>query len=100
MKDKIVQAVVEKYEQRSDIGQQKYGTNLERNDLTFIEWLTHLQEELMDATLYIEKLRSELEQNPNFPDGHIITKESWDNADKITQDGFVYVKFNDLTFYK
>lgn len=100
MKDKIVQAVVEKYEQRSDIGQQKYGTNLERNDLTFIEWLTHLQEELMDATLYIEKLRSELEQNPNFPDGHIITKESWDNADKITQDGFVYVKFNDLTFHK
>ena len=100
MKDKIVQAVVEKYEQRADIGQQKYGTNLERDDLTFIEWLTHLQEELMDATLYIEKLRSELEQNPNFPDGHIITKESWDNADKITQDGFVYVKFNDLTFHK
>jgi len=50
--------------------------------------------------LYIEKLKTELEDSPAFPEGHIITKESWDNADKITQDGFVYVKFTDLKFYK
>ncbi len=100
MKDKIVKEVVDKFKYRSDIGVEKYGVTLERGDLNYIEWLSHLQEELMDATLYIQKLKSELEQSPNFPDGHIITKESWDNADKITQDGFVYVKFNDLTFYK
>jgi hypothetical protein len=62
--------------------------------------MQHLQEELMDATLYLEKLKSELEQNPKFPEGHIITKESWDNADKITHDGFVYVKYTDLVVYK
>jgi hypothetical protein len=45
-------------------------------------------------------LIQELEANPNFPDGHIITKESWDRADKITHDGFVYVKYTDLLFYK
>lgn len=100
MKDSIVKSLVEKYQQRSEVGQQKYGVTLDRNDLNYIQWLTHLQEELMDATLYLEKLKSELEQNPNFPDGHIISKESWDNADKITQDGFVYVKFNDLKFYR
>lgn len=100
MKDKIVKEVIDKFKQRSNVGIEKYGVTLERGDLNYIEWLTHLQEELMDATLYVQKLKSELEQNPNFPDGHIITKESWDNADKITQDGFVYVKFNDLTFYK
>jgi len=92
MKDKIVKSVVDKFEQRSDVGQKKYGVTLERDDLTFVEWLNHLQEELMDATLYVEKLKSELENK----DGYSITKGSWDTADKITHDGFVYVKLNDL----
>lgn len=92
MNDKIVKSVVDKFEQRSDIGQKKYGVTLERDDLTLVEWLTHLQEELMDATLYVEKLKSELENKA----GHIFTKESWDTADKITHNGFIYVKFNDL----
>jgi hypothetical protein len=93
-KDKFVQQVVQKYEERSHIGIEKYGTTLERNDLTPVEWLNHLQEELMDATLYIQKLKDEL------PDGKFITKDSWENADKISHDGFVYVKYQDLVFYK
>jgi hypothetical protein len=48
----------------------------------------------MDATLYIQKLKNELDQNPN---GIVIAKESWDKADKITHEGFVYVKYTDLT---
>lgn len=56
MKDKIVQQVVEKFEQRSEIGIKKYGTTLEKNDKD--DFLIHLQEELMDATLYVEKLKS------------------------------------------
>jgi len=100
MEDSVVKSVVNKYQTRSDVGIKKYGVTLDRNDLNFIEWINHLQEELMDATLYLEKLKSELEQNPNFPDGHIITKENWDNADKITHEGFVYVKFTDLNLYK
>lgn len=100
MEDKIVKSVIEKYQERSDVGQEKYGKTLERDDLNLVQWFNHLQEELMDATLYIQKLKAELEHNPNFPEGHIITKESWDNADKITHDGFVYVKFTDLLFYK
>lgn len=98
--DKIVQNVVDKFGQRSEVGVAKYGTTLEGNDLPLLEWLSHLQEELMDATLYIEKLKSELHENPKFPEGHVITKESWDSADKITHDGYVYVKFTDLVFYK
>jgi hypothetical protein len=57
MKDNIVESVIEKYIERSEAGIEKYGTTLERNLLTFDEWLTHLQEELMDATLYIEKIK-------------------------------------------
>jgi hypothetical protein len=99
-KDRVVESVVEKFSSRSDVGIKKYGTTLEENELTLIQWLNHLQEELMDATLYVQKLKEELESNPKFPEGHIITKESWDNADKITHDGFVYVKYTDLLFYK
>jgi hypothetical protein len=60
---------------------------------TLIDRLRMLQQQ---ASVLIE----ELEANPNFPEGHIITKESWDNADKIIHDGFIYVKYTDLLFYK
>lgn len=56
--DKYVQAVKEKFEERSQTGIRKYNTTLEREDLNFIDWLTHLQEELMDATLYVERLKT------------------------------------------
>lgn len=94
MTDKIVEQVKENFTQRSQTGIAKYGTTLERGDLSLLDWLNHLQEELMDATLYIQKLKNELDQNPN---GVVIAKESWDKAEKITHDGFVYVKYTDLT---
>ena len=53
-KDKIVQNVVDKYAFRSAVGYMKYGTTLDANNKD--NYLQHLQEELMDATLYIEKL--------------------------------------------
>jgi hypothetical protein len=59
MKDPIVQSVIDKFQERSDVGIAKYGTTLQDNQLTTLEWLTHLQEELMDATLYVEKLKNE-----------------------------------------
>lgn len=60
--DKIVESVLESYKKRSNEGIRKYGTTLERNDLSLLEWLNHLQEELMDATLYIERLKQENKQ--------------------------------------
>ena len=35
-----------------------------------------------------------------FNTTHFITPESWEKADKITHDGFVYVKYNDLLVVK
>jgi hypothetical protein len=57
--DSIVKRVIDSFKKRSERGLEKYGTTLDRNDLTNLEWLQHLQEELMDATLYIEKLKDE-----------------------------------------
>ena len=55
-KDKIVQQIIAKFDQRSVTGIKKYGTTLEENNTD--DFLNHLQEELMDAILYIEKLKS------------------------------------------
>ena len=59
-KDNVVNSVLEAYKKRSNEGIRKYGTTLERDDLNVLDWLQHLQEELMDATLYIETLKSKL----------------------------------------
>ena len=60
IEDSIVKSVMAKFYERSQTGLRKYGTTLDRNDLNTLEWLNHLQEELMDATLYVERLKQEL----------------------------------------
>ena len=55
--DSVVKAVVDKFLARSQVGIQKYGTTLDRNDLSVLEWIQHAQEEHMDAILYLEKLK-------------------------------------------
>ena len=57
--DEIVTKVKKLYDLRSAIGITKYGTTLADSPDGFYEFLNHLQEELMDATLYIEKLKSQ-----------------------------------------
>lgn len=61
--DSIVESVLSQFKQRSEAGIRKYNTTLERNDLNTLQWLTHLQEELMDATLYIERLKQEYDRD-------------------------------------
>lgn len=62
-KDEIVNTVLEAYIKRSNEGYKKYGTCLTREDLTPLEWLKHAQEELMDAVLYIERLKKIFEKD-------------------------------------
>ena len=56
----IEDKVCEKIQKRSEVGKSKYGVTMERTDLSTIEWLTHLQEELMDAAVYVERLLRDL----------------------------------------
>jgi hypothetical protein len=55
--DSIFESVITKYKDRANIGFTKYGTNLDRTDLNTKEWAEHLQQELMDAVLYLEKFK-------------------------------------------
>ena len=60
--DKNVENVITQLRSREEEGMIKYGVNTERKDLSTLEWLQHLQEELMDASVYIEKLKNEMKE--------------------------------------
>ncbi len=59
--DSVVSSVVSAFQKRAEIGQIKYGKTLDRNDLTFLQWIQHAQEELMDGILYLEKIKQTME---------------------------------------
>jgi len=65
--DSIVQAVIRKFQERSDVGVKKYGVTLDRTDLNALDWIQHAQEELMDGILYLERLKKELKTTPVAP---------------------------------
>jgi len=56
-RDPVVERVVDKFVSRSDVGFAKYGVTLEDDKSNLFEWINHLQEELMDAVLYLQKLK-------------------------------------------
>jgi hypothetical protein len=59
-RDPVVQSVVNKFVDRSDVGFAKYGKTLRNDQSDIFVWLNHLQEELMDATLYLQRLKEEI----------------------------------------
>ena len=57
--DKIINRVIEKIQKRAEAGYKKYGVGLDKDEQSLDTWLNHLQEELMDAINYIQKLKME-----------------------------------------
>jgi hypothetical protein len=60
--DSVVESIIEKFRERSAVGINKYGTTLDRNDLSFKQWVIEFQHEIMDGILYIEKIIKELDK--------------------------------------
>lgn len=58
--DSVVLSVVDKITSRAEIGLKKYNTNMDRQDLSIVEWINHSQEELMDMLIYMEKVKQEM----------------------------------------
>lgn len=54
--DSINEEVSKKLLARAETGHLKYGVTMDRRDLSLVDWLQHLQEELLDAAVYVEKL--------------------------------------------
>ena len=61
-KDPIVNRVISNFINRSNVGIKKYGTTLDRDDLNTLDWIKHTQEELMDAILYLETLKDNIQK--------------------------------------
>ena len=63
-RDPVVRNVVDKFVSRSDVGYEKYGTSLDDERRLKMKglnkYLNDIQEELMDAILYIQAAREEL----------------------------------------
>ena len=66
--DSVVSSVISAFQKRAEIGQVKYGKTLDRNDLTFLQWIQHAQEELMDGILYLEKIKQTIGYPEQRPD--------------------------------
>jgi hypothetical protein len=58
--DSIVDTIVDKFVTRAKFGKNKYGTDLDRTDLSVVDWINHAQDELHDGILYLEKLKQTL----------------------------------------
>ena len=58
-RDPIIEKVINKFSERSNVGYKKYGVTLHDDEPNVHKWLNHIQEEMMDAVNYIEKLKME-----------------------------------------
>jgi hypothetical protein len=52
--------LLQKFATRAEFGFKKYGTTTDANPLTLVQWLVHLQEELMDALVYSERIQRDV----------------------------------------
>ena len=54
----VLAKVFSEFIEREETGKKKYGTTMDRKDLSLDEWIEHMKQELMDAILYLEKIKS------------------------------------------
>jgi|688.fasta_scaffold1189810_2 hypothetical protein len=57
--DSVVFSIISQFVNRAKFGKAKYGTDLDRTDLSILDWIQHAKEEHMDAILYLEKIKNE-----------------------------------------
>ena len=82
-RDPVVERVVDKFVERSDVGFEKYGTTLQEERTLKMKglqkYLNDIQEELMDAVLYIQTARDELR---DLSEESLIEKFNEDDRDE------------------
>ena len=57
-KDPLVQKVIDRIAKRADTGIKKYGNTMATSKKGYVEWINEVQEELGDAIVYLEKVKS------------------------------------------
>ena len=60
--DTVVTSIINQFVKRAQFGKEKYGTDLDRTDLSLLEWIEHAKQEAMDNILYLEKIKQTLSE--------------------------------------
>lgn len=60
--DSIVDSIIDRFISRHQIGKAKYGTDMDRTDLSLRDWLQHSIEEKLDDILYMQRALAELDR--------------------------------------
>ena len=96
-RDPVVRNVVDKFVSRSDVGDSKYGSTLDderRLKMKGLQkYLNDIQEELMDAILYIQTAREELQ---DMSEESMIDKFREDES----EDNYTYPEFKERFYEK
>ena len=91
-RDPVVERVVDQFVSRSDVGYNKYGQTLDLERRKGVknlgDYLQDVQEELMDAILYIQAAKEELMDTPpckcNVKDARVASAIKWNEERKKT----------------
>ena len=85
-RDPVVKNVVDKFVKRSDVGYDKYGRTLDNERKggfkNLAGYLNDIQEELMDAVLYIQAAREELAEQYEAPRAYCTASDYDDETDE------------------
>jgi hypothetical protein len=76
--DPNVENVSDLLRSRMEVGFKKYGTTTQRKDIDLLGWLQHLQEELLDAAVYIERLKKEVNLEHRDLESLDPAKRTWE----------------------
>lgn len=60
--DTIVDSIIDSFVERAMMGKEKYNTDMDRQDLSLLDWIEHLQGELKDALVYTEKIKETVQK--------------------------------------
>jgi hypothetical protein len=60
--DSVVFEIIKEFGARAEKGYNKYGTDMDRTDLSVADWCQHLREELMDGLVYLTRLKKDIIQ--------------------------------------
>jgi hypothetical protein len=58
--DSVVFEIIKEFGERAEKGYNKYGTDMDRSDLSVSDWAQHLREELMDGLVYLTRLKKDI----------------------------------------
>ena len=73
--DSVVFEIIKEFGDRANKGYEKYGTDMDRTDLSTSDWAQHLREELMDSLVYLTRLKKDIIAMEEELSAHRANKE-------------------------